>query len=340
MNTNCVDAMREALQTIADAEEGDSLLGKIARDALAAQPEAADSRWTTECFQCGQAIRPDRLTGTTCACSKPEAAVALAGEGVLREALQDIADWKLPETGEFWPSGSPVSYEAQYGSNGVRDYIRGVARAALSAAPVAAQQPAVVGDGDVEGRVALALYLRDGGSKATWGANLAIRSAYRDEAKTALAALTPAATQVPVGGEGDLMFTQADMERFAGYVADAREARLKQQGPVGDEAWRAHVEEAVGCIDIITDHPPILDQARRALHRALAYPPQDGQPLTVENAPVGTRAPALMGGHWYRVQHGWKWNGPDGNGGVFPRPGGDWMGNLIGPQDGRKGEAE
>jgi hypothetical protein len=53
--------------------------------------------------------------------------------------------------------------------------------------------------------------------------------------------------------------------------------------------------------------------------------------LTLENAPIGTTAPADGGGRWYRVAHGWKWNGPDGNGGVFPRPGGDWNGKLIAP---------
>lgn len=45
-------------------------------------------------------------------------------------------------------------------------------------------------------------------------------------------------------------------------------------------------------------------------------------------APLGTRAPALMGGAWCKVERGWKWNGPDGNGGTFPRPGGDWDGRL------------
>ncbi len=56
----------------------------------------------------------------------------------LRDALQRIAAWELPATGQFWPSGNPVGYEAEYGSNGARDYIRGIARAALAAA----EQPA------------------------------------------------------------------------------------------------------------------------------------------------------------------------------------------------------
>ena len=52
----------------------------------------------------------------------------------LLTALGTVADWNLPETGETWPSGYPISFEAQYGSNGVRDYMRAVARKAIDAA--------------------------------------------------------------------------------------------------------------------------------------------------------------------------------------------------------------
>ncbi len=48
----------------------------------------------------------------------------------------------------------------------------------------------------------------------------------------------------------------------------------------------------------------------------------------LDAAPLGTKAPALMGGCWTRVEHGWQWGK---NGGVFPTPGGDWMGRLIYP---------
>jgi len=48
-------------------------------------------------------------------------------------------------------------------------------------------------------------------------------------------------------------------------------------------------------------------------------------------APLGTRAPAFNGGTWCKVENGWKWNGPDGNGSIFPRPGGDWNGDLVLP---------
>lgn len=54
---------------------------------------------------------------------------------------------------------------------------------------------------------------------------------------------------------------------------------------------------------------------------------QVGAALTLENAPLGTKAPSLNGGHWTRVEQGWKWC----TGSTFPRPGGDWNGRLIAP---------
>jgi hypothetical protein len=50
-------------------------------------------------------------------------------------------------------------------------------------------------------------------------------------------------------------------------------------------------------------------------------------------APIGTKATSFGGGHWYKTERGWKWNGPDGRGGTFPTPGGDWDGRLIFPED-------
>jgi hypothetical protein len=38
--------------------------------------------------------------------------------------------------------------------------------------------------------------------------------------------------------------------------------------------------------------------------------------------PLGTKARAIGGGHWVKVERGWKWF----NGSTFPRPGGDWDG--------------
>lgn len=47
----------------------------------------------------------------------------------------------------------------------------------------------------------------------------------------------------------------------------------------------------------------------------------------LRQAPLGTKAPAFNGGHWVKVERGWKWHCGD----TFPRPGGDWMGELIYP---------
>jgi hypothetical protein len=54
--------------------------------------------------------------------------------------LARIADWELPSTGEFWENdpARPVSYEANHGSNGAREYIRNMARAATATDQTAA----------------------------------------------------------------------------------------------------------------------------------------------------------------------------------------------------------
>ena len=53
----------------------------------------------------------------------------------LVEALEQIKRWDgFPSTNESWEgSGKPVSYSAAFGSNGERDFMRGVAKAALAA---------------------------------------------------------------------------------------------------------------------------------------------------------------------------------------------------------------
>jgi hypothetical protein len=56
---------------------------------------------------------------------------------------------------------------------------------------------------------------------------------------------------------------------------------------------------------------------------------------TLENAPLGTIAPAIGGGHWRRTERGWQWGT---NGSTFPRPGGDWNGDLIPPTQPEKTE--
>jgi len=50
--------------------------------------------------------------------------------------------------------------------------------------------------------------------------------------------------------------------------------------------------------------------------------------LTIENAPIGTIAPSVIGGHWVKTPCGWQSLG----GSTFPTPGGDWGGELIPPK--------
>lgn len=51
----------------------------------------------------------------------------------LKQALEKIARWhgEFPESGSYYENGYPMSYGAAFGSNGERDYMRGVARDAL-----------------------------------------------------------------------------------------------------------------------------------------------------------------------------------------------------------------
>lgn len=49
--------------------------------------------------------------------------------------------------------------------------------------------------------------------------------------------------------------------------------------------------------------------------------------------PIGTKAPAFNGGHWTRVELGWKWGALDGGGGTFPTPGGDSNRTVILPNE-------
>lgn len=55
-------------------------------------------------------------------------------QGDVREALEKIVNWEMPETGQFWDNAEkePMSYRACYGSHGERDHIISVARAALT----------------------------------------------------------------------------------------------------------------------------------------------------------------------------------------------------------------
>lgn len=57
---------------------------------------------------------------------------AAAARDQMARALEQIERWDgFPATGQTWEDGSPMSYSASYGSIGERDYMRGIARAAL-----------------------------------------------------------------------------------------------------------------------------------------------------------------------------------------------------------------
>lgn len=61
---------------------------------------------------------------------------AQAEIAALTAALVRIERWELPPTGKFWDEEKtrPTSFGAEHGSNGEREYMRAVARAAIDAA--------------------------------------------------------------------------------------------------------------------------------------------------------------------------------------------------------------
>lgn len=69
----------------------------------------------------------------------------------MSRALEKIEAWQdFPATGRTWESGQPMSYATAYGSNGERDYMRGVARDALEA--VSAMEKKTYGHTIIGGR--------------------------------------------------------------------------------------------------------------------------------------------------------------------------------------------
>jgi hypothetical protein len=47
-------------------------------------------------------------------------------------ALEKIANWELPVCNETYPDGSPISFTANYGSQGAKAHIRKIAAEALA----------------------------------------------------------------------------------------------------------------------------------------------------------------------------------------------------------------
>lgn len=69
----------------------------------------------------------------------PAATAECVEAAAMRTALERIERWfgEFPDTGRAWDDGSPMSYGACFGSNGERDFMRSIARAALATAPSA-----------------------------------------------------------------------------------------------------------------------------------------------------------------------------------------------------------
>ena len=82
----------------------------------------------------------------------PETLTDAEGYDRMRRALTIIANWTLPATGKFWDEEKtrPTSYEAEYGSNGARDYMRNLAALTLLAVPTQSAPPAAQQIGGVE----------------------------------------------------------------------------------------------------------------------------------------------------------------------------------------------
>lgn len=81
------------------------------------------------------------------------------------------------------------------------------------------------------------------------------------------------------------------------------------------------------CLDrMVPSDLRLLIGERDRLREELAALSQQ-EAVTLDNAPIGTKAPSHTGGYWIRVERGWKWN----TGATFGRPGGDWTGELIPP---------
>jgi hypothetical protein len=78
-------------------------------------------------------------------------------------ALKIIQKWQLPATGQFWDNEQtqPMSYEAAYGSNGVRDFMRNLANEAISA-----------GDGEKEPEEGKIIVCNNSDAFRYWTANI------------------------------------------------------------------------------------------------------------------------------------------------------------------------
>ncbi len=81
-----------------------------------------------------------RFEGNECVVMAPEEYEALyelarrleCNLNTMVASLKKIERWQdFPDTDRKWPDGQWMSYSAAFGSNGERDYMRGIARQAL-----------------------------------------------------------------------------------------------------------------------------------------------------------------------------------------------------------------
>lgn len=107
-----VEAVRELQERTAELEAARADLATFGRDTEATENRIIDAEFATQDLR----IQLD---------------AALAALKVKDEALDTIERWRdFPSTRDKWLDGSPVSYGAAFGSNGERDYMRQLARAA------------------------------------------------------------------------------------------------------------------------------------------------------------------------------------------------------------------
>lgn len=145
-----VGELREALRVLAEAHRSTnppaastSVQGEAMRECATCRHVALKG-WEHPCVGCGQTSGDTfdkwepRLAATTPAPACRAEPATYARAEPMRAALERIERWfgEFPETGRFWDDActQPMSYGSAFGSNGERDYMRGIARAALAAA--------------------------------------------------------------------------------------------------------------------------------------------------------------------------------------------------------------
>lgn len=82
-----------------------------------AEKRRANRNRIVECVNAMANLNPDAIQGAV-------------------KALKRIAAWEMPGSGQAWPNGQDMSYEAAYGSNGCRDFVKQLAAEALAALEV------------------------------------------------------------------------------------------------------------------------------------------------------------------------------------------------------------